>query len=382
MPRALRLVRDRAQVAEAIAASAPEASPLVREAATLEQFILGQLAVQLPVNYALQVPAYTRALQLYMNTIASFPLVEKVKGEQIVARPFLRNPAPNTTYFGHMTRTVSDLVQYDQAFWIVTERDWAGYPKQCLHAPYTETNQYQTKGTWTGDPIDPRIDNFIWNGQQYPMRDVIRFDGNGTGGWLSAGRTAITTAAALEEAVKRYAEVPMPQTVIKNTGADLPAEQVDALLEAWETARATRSTAYLNSVLEAEMGGWNPNDLQLTDARNASAIAVARVCNLDPVWVGAGVTGSNLVYQNRVDLYRQLLDLSLGPVMAAISQRLTEGDVTPGGHSVEFDTTDFLRSNTVELVGVIERLLPLGVINVDEARALLDMPSNQEVPDL
>lgn len=382
VPRALRLVRDRAQVAETLASSAPEASPLVREAATLEQFILGQLAVQLPTNYALQVPAYARSLQLYMNTIASFPLIERVKGEQVVARPFLRNPAPNTTYFGHMTRTVADLVQYDQAFWIVLERDWAGYPKSCIHAPYTETSQWQTKGTWTGDPIDPAIDNFIWNGSQYPMRDVIRFDGNGTGGWLSAGRTAIMTAAALEEAVKRYAEVPMPQTVIKNTGADLPAEQVDALLEAWETARATRSTAYLNSVLDYESAGFNPNDLQLTDARNTAAANIARLCNLDPVWVGASMPGGSLVYSNRTDLYRQLLDLSLTPVMAAITQRLSESDVTPGGHSVDFDTTEFLRSNTVDLVGVIERLLPLGVIDITEARALLDMPANQEDPNL
>ena len=360
--------------------SAPDAMPLVREGVSLESLIAGQLGYSLPWNYALQVPAYVRALQLYMNTIGSFPLIERVKGEQVVARPFLKNPAPNTTYFGHMTRTVSDLLQYDQAFWIVLERDFAGYPKRCIHAPYTETSQYQTKGTWTGDPIDPAIDNFSWNGTVYSMRDVIRFDGAGTGGWLIMGRNTITTAAALEDAVRRYAEVPLPQTIIKNTGADLPAEQVDALLEAWETARSSRSTAYLNSVLEYETAGYNPNDLQLTDARNTSAIQIARMANLDPVWVGASVGGSALTYANRTDLYRQLLDLSLFPIMSAITQRLSEVDVTPADHSVQFDTTQFLRANPVEVVSIIKDLLPLGVITIDDARALLELPPNQEVP--
>lgn len=380
VPRALRIVRGAHALAEQVAQMATADAPLLREGPSLESLILGNAGMSMQESFALQLPAYARGLQLYTNTIASFPLVEKVNGNQIVARPFLKNPAPNTTYYGHMTRTVADLLQYDQAFWVVTERDWAGYPKQCLHAPFYETSQYQTSGIWTGDPIDPAIMQFTWNGTVYPSRDVIRFDGNGMGGWLNAGRETIHASIALELAIKRYAEVPLPQTIIKNTGADLPAEQVDALLEAWETARATRATAYLNSVLEYDTAGFNPNDLQLTDARNTAAINIARVQNLDPVWLGASMPGGSVVYSNRTDLYRQLLDLSLYPVMQAITQRLSRGDVTPNGHTVEFDTTEFLRANVVDVVGVIERLLPLGVITVDDARLMLDMPANQEAP--
>ena len=60
--------------------------------------------------------------------------------------------------------------------------------------------------------------------------------------------------------------------------------------------------------------------------------------------------------------------------MSAIAQRLTMMDVTPRGHTVKFDTTTFLRSNTQEVATLITQLQPLGVITAQEARALLDLP--------
>jgi phage portal protein BeeE len=204
---------------------------------------------------------------------------------------------------------------------------------------------------------------------------VIKFYGDGTGGWLRVGSTAINTAAALEAATLRYSETPMPTVVLKNTGADLPASQVDDILEAWEAARANRSTAYLNSVIDADQMGWNARDLQLVEARQASAAAVARFANLDPIWCGAGIPGSSLTYSNRVDLYRQLLDVSLTPVMLNVSERLSMNDITPRGHRVTFDTSVFLRGNPAELAGIVATLLPLNVMDRQEARDLLDLPT-------
>ena len=161
--------------------------------------------------------------------------------------------------------------------------------------------------------------------------------------------------------------------------ADLPASVVDDLLDAWETARTNRSTAYLNSTIDTISQGWSANDLQLVDAREAAARAVARLCNLDPTWVGASVPGSSLVYSNRTDLYRQLLDISLTPVMDLIAGRLSMNDVTPRGHTVSFDTTVFLKGNATDAAQVIATLLPLNVIDRTEARELLDLPDLMDI---
>jgi hypothetical protein len=207
-----------------------------------------------------------------------------------------------------------------------------------------------------------------------PGTEVIRFDGDGLGGWLVTGAAAINTAGALEAATQQMAAYPLPQVVLKNNGADLPAAVVDDLLEAWETARQTRSTAYVNSTITTDAMGWNAADLQLVAAREESALMMARLANLDPVWVGANTSGGSLTYTNRTDLYRQLLDLSLTPIMTAIAQRLSMNDITPRGHVVKFDTTTFLRANPEQVAALATQLLPLGVLSVNEIRGLIDLP--------
>jgi hypothetical protein len=349
-------------------------SPLVRDlSATLLSAIQRDAGYKVARATAMQVPAFVKALKTYTHTISAFPLREYANGDAVIPRAFLSQPIAETTYAGAMTRLIGELLMYDRAYWKITHRAWDGFPDQVELMP----NEQLT--------ILPDDDDFnyafdgdgplYWNGVRVPFRDVVRFDGDGLGGWLTTGASAINTAAALEAAAQRYAEYPLPSIILKNTGADLGATQVDAMLTAWETGRLNRSTAYLNSALEIKELGWNASDMQLVDSRNAAAIQIARVANLDPIWTGAGVPGSSLTYSNRTDLYRQLLDTALTPIMNMVSQRISANDVTPRGHRVTFDTSIFLKANVQDIAILITQLLPLGVITTDEARTLLDLPA-------
>lgn len=375
-PRSLKVVRDQAQIQSAITQAVSEPVPYVRDAsAQLLSMIQQSGTFSLALSTAMQVPAFVKCLKVYTNTISAFPLKEYVGKDQVVARGVLVQPNPQTTYASIMGRTVQDLLLYGFAYWRVAARAWDGYPTEFDWMPYSQVSFMPDATTEAMmDPI-PAFGTIYWNGVPVPPRDVVRFDGDSTGGWLDTMASAVNTAAALEAAALRYAEYPVPNVILKNSGADLPGAVVDDLLEAWETARTNRSTAYLNSTISTEsVGGFSPNDMQLTDARNASALAVARQANLDAAWVNATQSGSALTYANRVDLYRQLLDLSLTPVMLQISQRLSMNDITPRGHAVEFDTSVFLRGNPAEIAALIATLRPLDVISIDESRELLDLP--------
>lgn len=342
--------------------NAPAEAPVhVRDATQLLEAIQRDQGYRVAFTTALQVPAYTKALKLYMHIISALPLREFANGAETIPRPFLTQPSRNTTYGAEIMRLVCDLLNYDRAYWRVVERTWDGFPAAIVRMPAHEVADMDGVTYWNGSPV--------------PERDVKRFDGDGLGGWLVTGASTVNTAAALEAASLRYAEYPLPSVILKNTGADLPAAQVDDLLDAWESARTNRATAYLNSTLETKEVGWNASDLQLVEARNAAAAQIARMANLDPVWVGAGVPGATLTYQNRVDLYRQLLDTALTPVMNLISQRLSMNDVTPRGHVVRFDTTAFLRANPDQMASLVATLVPLAVITQAEAKALIDLPS-------
>lgn len=361
--RPLQVVQAAGDLRTSLAAQATQAPPPVVRESTLIQL---QMQLNRPGTgtvleaVALQVPALVKALKTYSHTISAFPLKQYVAGAQVVTRPFLNQPSKATTYSAEMMRLINDLMLHDRAYWRILERTWDNFPAAIMRLPAIDV--VESNG------------ETLYKGVAVPINQLIRFDGDGLGGWLKTGYTAITTAAAIEDATFRYAEAPMPQMILKNSGADLPADQVDAILDAWEQARQDRATAYLNSTIDAQPQGWNAAELQLVDAKNAAAVQIARLANLDPIWTGAGVPGSSLTYSNRVDLYRQLLDTGLTPVMNLITQRLSMNDVTPRGHTVTFDTSVFLRGNPSDLAALVSTLLPLGVITTDEGRALMDLP--------
>jgi len=372
-PRSLRIVRGQEDIQRAVTTATSDA-PHVREAGALITQLVTDYGRRVDINTALQVPALTKALKTYTATISAFPLREYLMDGPVRPRPFLETPSTRIPYSSVMSRLVTDLLLYDRAYWRVISRTWDGFPQEIIPMRVVDVTDNYTDYVGADTNANPPADPFYHVGLRVPVQDVIKFYGDGMGGWLVTGATAIQTAAALEAATLRYSEYPIPATVLKNTGADLPADQVDALLTAWEEARASRATAYVNSSIEADTMGWNARDLQLVEARNASAIAIARATNLDPIWTGAGVPGSSLTYSNRVDLYRQLLDTALTVVMSQIGERLSMNDVTPRGHRVAFDTSVFLRANPTELADFITKLLPVGVISETESRDLLDLP--------
>jgi hypothetical protein len=374
-PRALRVVRAAESNSQALKAAQQPAASHVRESSGLSTLLSTNLQATAIRADAMQVPAFVNALKTFTHTISAFALREYVYDAPVAARSFLAQPSRTLTYSAVMQRTIADLLMYDRAYWLVTDRTWDGFPSQIKVMRVEDV--IDTPGYYSGidDQAQPPADPFYYLGQRVPTSDVIKIYGDGQGGWLKNGATAISTAASLEGATLMYSTSPIPTVTLKNSGPDLSADQVDLLLEAWEDARATRGTAYLNSTIDAQTMGFSARDVQLVEGKNLAATQIARVANLDPIWVGAGVPGSSLTYSSRVDLYRQLLDTALRPIMHLIEQRLSMQDVTPRGHTIKFDTTSFLRGNPLEIADLIAKLLPLGVLTEEEAKMVLDLPT-------
>jgi hypothetical protein len=234
-PRSLKVVRDQALIQSAVTQAVAEPVPYIRDAsAQLLTQIQRSQSYGVDLGVALQVPAFVKCLKTFTNTISAFPLKEYVGKDQVVARGVLVQPNPQTTYASIMGRTVQDLLLYGFAYWRVAARAWDGYPTEFDWMPYSQVSFMPDATTEAMmDPI-PAFGTIYWNGVPVPPRDVVRFDGDSTGGWLDTMASAVNTAAALEAAALRYAEYPVPNVILKNSGADLPGAVVDDLLEAWE----------------------------------------------------------------------------------------------------------------------------------------------------
>jgi HK97 family phage portal protein len=227
--------------------------------------------------------------------------------------------------------------------------------------------------TRTLDALGHNVRYYSVDGNRVPengLGSLIPFTGFDEGLLVRAG-TTILTALALEKAVKRFADEPTPNVVLKSN-LPMPAERVTALLNSWKEARQTRGTAFVNDTIDFQSIGFSPEQLTLNAARQYMASEIARACNLPEYYVGGNAAGS-MTYSNVTAERRSLIDFSLRPLMTCITQRLSDNDITPRGSIVKFDLEEFYSPSAQERADIYTKLIPLGVMTVEEAREREDL---------
>ena len=322
-------------------------------------------------NEAMEVPSVARARSIICGTAASLPLksFNKITGAQVQGRSILEQPDPALPAAVTMSWTFDDLVFNDVAYWQVLSVN--PEDNRPTHARRIDPLRVSFQ---TLDALDVIVDGFYVDGRLVPMAGVdslIVFYGLGTGGILNrAGRT-IKTALDLEKAVSRMAEEPNPAMYIKNSGVDLPANQVSALLSSWKNARQQRSTAYLSGNLDVQTFGFDATQMELSANRMNTATEIARLMNIPAWYLNAESTSST--YSNTIQERRSLIDLSLSPYLIAVEQRLSMDDITPITQRVRFEIEEYLRGTPMERIDVTVKLLEAGIIDIDEAREMEEL---------
>jgi HK97 family phage portal protein len=213
------------------------------------------------------------------------------------------------------------------------------------------------------------------DGEKVPMvgpGSLVTFQGLTQGVLQTAGRT-IQAALDLEKAAAVAAQTPMATGFLKNTGADMPESQVQGLLAAWKAARQSRSTAYLTSTLSYETVGFSPKEMMYNEASQYLATQIARAMNVPAYMISADMNNS-MTYQNIIDGRKEFVAYSLQPFICAIETRLSMDDITTRGNEVRFAVEEsFLRADTMQRLAAIEKMLQLGLIDVEQAKGMEDL---------
>jgi hypothetical protein len=80
---------------------------------------------------------------------------------------------------------------------------------------------------------------------------------------------------------------------------------------------------------------------------------------------------NSMTYQNILDGRKEFVAYSLQPFISAIENRLSMDDITRRGNVVRFAIDEsFLRADTMARLEAIEKLLALGLIDVNQARSI------------
>jgi len=317
---------------------------------------------------AMQVPAVARARNIICATIGSLPLEvrRESNNSRVATPPFIRQPDPRMTGQSVYTFLAEDLLFTGQGYLRILELGTDGRP---LSAEWISVSRI----TRTLDSLGHNVRYYSIDGNRVPdtgLGSLIPFTGYDEGLLVRAG-TTILTALALEKAVKRFADEPTPNVVLKSN-LPMPAERVTALLNSWKEARQTRGTAFVNDTIDFQSIGFSPEQLTLNQARQYMASEIARACNLPEYYVG-GNAGGSMTYSNVTAERRSLIDLSLRPLMTCLTQRLSDNDITPRGSIVKFNLEEFYSPSAQERADIYTKLIPLGVMTVEEAREREDL---------
>jgi phage portal protein BeeE len=189
-------------------------------------------------------------------------------------------------------------------------------------------------------------------------------------GVLETGARTIQSAIDVQKSAAVALSTPMSTGFIKNSGADLPEAQVSGILAAWKAARASRSTAYLTSTLDYQTVGFSPKEMVYAESSQYLATEISRLMNCPSYLISADMNNS-MTYQNILDGRKEFVAYSLQPFISAIENRLSMDDITAHGNVVRFALDEtFLRADTAARLDAIEKMLNLGLIDLQTAQSM------------
>ena len=327
---------------------------------------------------AMSVPTVARGRNIICSSIASIGLevIDRSTGMEIEdgTPRVIRTPDPRVPGSATYVWTCEDLLFYGYAYWQITELFSDTYRVRSVQriSPARVTIQTNSMAT--------EIEYYMVDGSPVPnsgIGSLVVFNGNDEGLLNRAGKT-IRTGAELERAAAMYAREPVPSMVLKSNGTALPADRITKLLDSWGAARRNRSTAFLNADVTMEAVGFDPEKLQLNQARSYVSTELARALGIPAYYVDAE-TGSSMTYSNATNQRQTLLDFSLIPLMTSISERLSMPDFVPQSQRVEYDLSDYLRGSDLERAQIYKTLNSIVDANGNPAITVEEIRNAEEM---
>ena len=253
---------------------------------------------------------------------------------------WFQNPDPNVTRNFIMSFCADDLMFYGRAFWVVTERNAAGFPSAFTWIPAADVTTFDQAGPqWWGPSSQ-----IYFQGIQLDTKDVVQFL-SPIPALLFTGSRAINTATRLDAAAERFATMEVPAGYLKQTGGEpMSGQELADLAAAWSEARLTSSVAALNEYVEWKESNIDPSKMELVSARTYQALELSRVANIPPYLVGAP-SGSGMTYQNAQQARQDLYLFGAKPYIDCIEQTLSLNHITPRGRYIELDVDSYLYDN-------------------------------------
>lgn len=332
---------------------------------------------------AMSLPVANRCVQIIADTIASLPLEVYRDGELLEPTPAIAQRLdPAYTLMESLSSIVVSLLLRGNAYGVVAERDYLGYPTALVIVDPMSVVVKQDRATGR---VTYRI-----GGRTLDPEDVLHVRGLSLPGHVCGfgvldmhRRTLGQSIAAEDYASELWTTGALPDVALTYPG-DMTRDEADDVRRSWIARHGgrKREPAVLAGGLGVQQLSWSNVDLEFLESRRWNAQQICQMFGVPPIFAHVP-SGESKTYQNVQQDTRAFTQYTLRPWLSRIESALT--DMRPRGQTVVFNLDDLLRADMGERFNAYATAINAKFMDPLEANEREGMrrppPKPQPIPD-
>jgi HK97 family phage portal protein len=328
------------------------------------------------VDSALRLSAVYACVRFLAEGVAKLPLhqffsIDDATPKKMALGQLLSKPAVFLNTLIWLYQYVTSGALQGNAYGLITARDGYGNPTGIEWLPPEDVFVEDSK------PWNPAAAKFFFAGKFVPRAQLLHVPA-----FTVPGRTAgISPLRAFQMLIESgldalaygadwYKSGGFPPGVFRNTQYEVDEDQSDKIRAKLVRAQRRREPLVTGVDWEYKPVTVPPNEAQFVEAMKLNANQVAVIYGVQPRRAG-GIHGDSQTYSNtEMDALSEVTD-SLDPWLVRLETALA--DCLPANQYAQFNRNARLRMTTETRYGVYRIARDIGLMNVDEVRALEEM---------
>jgi HK97 family phage portal protein len=331
--------------------------------------------VQVGADEAMRLSAVWACVRLLADSVSTLPVDVFRRGERepLEPPPILVTPAAGWSLHEWLEAVMRSLLLRGNAYGLVVARGADLRPTQVeLVSPDAMTAKVNREGM-----IEYRL-----HGKPWPAEDTWHVKAYRMPG-LVVGLSPVEHArqqVGLGLAVERYGATwfgdgGIPTGTFKNTELTLEQEQADEIKARLVNAIRTRQPMVHGKDWQFTPIAVKPDESQFIETAKLNVAAIARIYGVPPEMIAAE-SGNSLTYSNVEQRSLDFLIYGVSPWLVRLERAL--GALLPRRQYVKFNANALLRTTTKDRYEAHKTAIEAGLLTVNEARALEDLPPLEE----
>lgn len=336
---------------------------------------------------AMSVPGAWRASNLVADLLGSVPweaygrrpggTTERIDPTP----PLLEQPSPPDTRMTTISSLALDYLYHGNAVEIIAARSPDGWPTATLPIPAQMCGVRRVTET-AYSPLPVGMVEYNIGGLTFAPWEVIHTKGPCSPGALkgmgvlehhmTGGTTggALTLAREQMRQAQALANHGVPTGFLKDENPDVTTDELREMKSEWMKSQRDRTVAAIGPTTSFQPLSWNPEQLQLVEARRYTLTDLELIFGLPVGWLGG--MNSARQYSNIEQDAVNLLKFTLRGPLARFEQ--TRSNALPPNETARANLDEILRADTLTRYQAYALALTNGIQTVDEIRELENLP--------